>query len=123
MNIECLPDLNMLVLCHSLCIYFEILPVTVILSFDWLCFYTQCLFVECLRSGHRAEYTQTNHTAPPPYPQRTYPDLRLALKFRIIIGCDAVSTNLRSSLVSGFRPLFPAADISTNIALKWVGSS
>ena len=113
----------MLVVCGSFCIYLEILIVTVILSFDWLPSYTQCVSVECLPIGHRAEYTQTNHTAHRPYPQRTFAALRLAHKSRIIIGCDAVSTNLRSSFVSGFRPTFPAADISTNIAPKWVGSS
>ena len=113
----------MLVLRDSFCIYLEILVVTVILSFDWLPSYTQCVSVECLSIGHRAEYTQTNHTAPRPYPQRTFTALRLAHKSRIIIGFDAVPTNLRSSLVSGFRPLFPADDNSTNIALKRVGSS
>ena len=123
MCIECLPDSNMLVLRDSFCIYLEILGLTVILPFDWLSFYIQCLFVECLRSGHRAEYTQTNHTAPRPYAQRTFPALTLAHKSRIIIGCDAVSIKLRFSLVFGFRPLFPAADISTNIAPKCVGSA
>ena len=86
MGIECLPDLNMLVLRDSFCIYCEILVMTVILPFDWLPFFIQCLFVECLTIGHRAEYTQTNHTAPRPHPQRTCTALLLAQKSKIIIG-------------------------------------
>ena len=111
------------VLCDYLCIYFEILTLTVILSFDWLHCYTQCVLAKCRWSRHRADHTPTNDTTLYKHIKWTFMALDLGRKQSKFIWIGPALPNLRLSFVSRFRPAFPADDNSLNIAPNRVGSS
>ena len=123
MGVECLPDLNMSVLCDSLCISFEILPLTVILSFDWLHCYTQCVFAECRWTRRRAEHDQTNDTTLYTDPKWTFMTLDLGRYQSKSIWIGSIRPNLRSPAFSRFRPIFQKGHNSTNTNPNRVGSS
>ena len=123
MGIEYLPDVTMPVLCDSLCISFEILPLTVILSFDWLHCYTPCVFAECRWTRRRAEHDQTNDTTLYTDPKWTFMTLDLGRYQSKSIWIGPIRNNLRSPAFSRFRPIFQKGHNSTNTNPNRVGSS